>query len=349
MVYLIHSNQIPAIKNRVKKVAKQILGELDDMNFVRYDGSEVLIQDCVDDANNVPLGYDKKIVVIENCSFLLKTKGKAKQDNEKDQKQDDIDKGSIDEKKKKKTEPEIDEKYRTLLDFIKNPSDECNIILTVEKFELDTSSILYKAIEEFGTLIPIADPDESTWNQGVAKYCRETLGMNIDNDAVMELADRTGGDVASLQNNAMKLSLYKDHITYEDVCLMVTRPLEDDTFKLSTLLISENNIGALALYRDLRVANTEPVALIALLANNFLQLSKVSFLVKQRMSNEEIASELKIKVGYAAILARNSSRISNKALNRALEDLYNLDLQIKSGLVDRFYAFELFLINFKVR
>ena len=39
--------------------------------------------------------------------------------------------------------------------------------------------------------------------------------------------------------------------------------------------------------------------------------------------------------------------MSEKAIYRTLDDLFNLDLQIKSGLVDRFYAFELFLINFK--
>ena len=66
-------------------------------------------------------------------------------------------------------------------------------------------------------------------------------------------------------------------------------------------------------------------------------------------SEEEIAKELNIKPGRAYILRKNTSLISEKAIHRTLNELFELDLQIKSGLVDRFYAFELFLINFKRR
>ena len=43
----------------------------------------------------------------------------------------------------------------------------------------------------------------------------------------------------------------------------------------------------------------------------------------------------------------NSFVVSGKRILQTLEDLYQLDKQIKSGLVDRYYSFELFLINFK--
>ena len=46
-------------------------------------------------------------------------------------------------------------------------------------------------------------------------------------------------------------------------------------------------------------------------------------------------------------LRAESFVISGKRILQTLEDLYQLDWQIKSGLVDRYYSFELFLINFK--
>ena len=48
------------------------------------------------------------------------------------------------------------------------------------------------------------------------------------------------------------------------------------------------------------------------------------------------------------ILKRSTYAMSEEALHNTLDSLFNLDLQIKSGQInDRYYAFELFLINFK--
>ena len=51
MIYLIYSNQISEIKKVVKSIAKQSLPEMDEINFVRYDGNNTLVQEVVDDAN----------------------------------------------------------------------------------------------------------------------------------------------------------------------------------------------------------------------------------------------------------------------------------------------------------
>lgn len=48
-------------------------------------------------------------------------------------------------------------------------------------------------------------------------------------------------------------------------------------------------------------------------------------------------------------MKRNAYTISMEDLQNTLDDLQDLDIKIKSGLVDRFYAFELFLIKFKVK
>ena len=78
MIYLVYSNQSSEIKKVIKAIAKQTLPERDEMNFVRYDGNSALVQEFVDDANYVPLGYDKKVVAVDNCYFLIKPKPRNK-------------------------------------------------------------------------------------------------------------------------------------------------------------------------------------------------------------------------------------------------------------------------------
>jgi DNA polymerase-3 subunit delta len=163
----------------------------------------------------------------------------------------------------------------------------------------------------------------------------------------VELGRRTEGDYASLFNNGSKLALYTDHITFNDVTKMVTRPLEENSFLLFNYLVDEKNMEAVALFRDLKTSNVEPVTLISMVANQFRLLNRVSYLARHGYQPEDIAKELNINPIRAKILRKNSFVVSGKRVLQTLEDLYQLDKQIKSGLVDRYYSFELFLINFK--
>lgn len=322
MIYLIFGSQTPTIKSRIKKICKESLDFADDMNLVKFDGNRVLVQDVIEEANYLPLGYDHKVIVLENCYFLLKPRPRNKIESEQD--------------------------YNLLFKYIDNPNESCDLIFTVVSSTLDDKSDLVKKLKEKAKVLEIIDPTKEQWLSYVKKYVRETLNTKIDDDAIKELADRTNSDVALFQNNALKLSLYTDHITYYDVCDMVTRPLEENAFQIFNHLLSKKNDEALKIYKDLRVGNVEPITLISMLSNQFRLLSQISYLSKEGFNNDEIASTLKIKPVRVQILKRQVNVISPKRLNEVLEELFNLDYKIKSGFVDRFYIFEIFLINFKV-
>lgn len=323
MIYFIYGNQSPTIKSQIKKIVTSTLGnDVDEFNYVKLDGFNVTVQNAVDECRYVSLGYDKKVVSLENCYFLIKPKPRNK--------------------------IEADQDYNELEQYIKENAedDSCAFILSVVSSTLDEKNKIFSLIKEKGKIIQIVDPDEKNFLEYIKNYCAK-YEINIDKDAINELANRTDGDVALFKNSISKLALYTDHIRYADVVKMVTRRLEDNAFYLSNMLIEGRNAEAVALFRDLRVSNVEPVTLIGQLANQFRLLNQIRYLLrKKKMYQEDVAKELKIKPGRVYVLSKSLSLISEKAIVRALEDLYNLDLQIKSGLVDRFYAFELFLIEF---
>ena len=324
MIYLISGQQNIRLKSQMKSIIKKSIKEIDPMNFVKHDATISLVQEIVDEANSLPLGYDKKAVIVDNCYFLLKEKGKNK--------------------------IEADQNYDKLIDYINHPDDTCDLIFLVNTSasEINKKSPIFEAIEKNGQIITLSEPKQNEWHQVVAHYFKEKWPNTIiDSDAVYELARRTEGDYASLFNNGSKLALYTEHIRFEDVALMVTRPLEENSFMIFNYLIDNKNIEAVSLFRDLKNKSVEPVTLVSMIANQFRLLNRVSYLSKHGSDSDMIANELKINPVRAKILKKNSMVISQKRINQTLEDLYNLDLQIKSGLVDRFYAFELFLINFK--
>ena len=324
MIYFIYGNQSPTVKSQIKKVSKDFLGgeTPDEFNFVKLDGHNVLVQDTIDECKYVSLGYEKKVVSLENCYFLLKPKPKNKIDS--------------------------DQNFDELLEFINAPDiEEALLILSVCSSSLDEKGEIFKAIKEKGKVIQIVDPDEKSWPEYVKAYAAKKE-IVIDKDAVLELADRTSGDVGLLVNALRVLTLYTDHIRYRDVCLMVAKPLEDNAFLLFNLLLEGRNAEAVQLLKDLKVLSVEPVTLIGQLANQFRLLSQVRYLLKRkRLAVEEVAKELKIKPGRVYVLNKQLPLISEKKIYDTIEDLYKLDLDIKSGQVDHLYAFELFLIKFE--
>ena len=324
MVYLISGKQNIRIKSQMKSIVKKSIQEIDALNFVKYEGTLTLVQEIVDDANYLPLGYDHKAVIVDSCYFLLKEKSKVKIESDQD--------------------------YDALINFINAPYEDVDLIFLVNTSdsEINKKSKIYQAIEKNGKIIEVSEPKQEDWIKVVKKYFAEKWPDTIiDNDAANELAKRTEGDYASLFNNGSKLALYTDHISYADVVLLVTRPLEEETYRLSELLFTNKNMEAVALYRDLKTLNTEPVTLISMLANHFRLLSRVAYLSKAGLSSDEIAKELNLHPYRAQKLKSYSNLISRKRIAKTLEELYQLDLQIKSGLLDRNYSFELFLINFK--
>lgn len=326
MIYFVYGNQGPNIKSQIRKIGESFLnGEKpDELNFIKLDGHNVLVQDAVDECKYVALGYEKKVVSLENCYFLLKPKPKNK--------------------------IESDQNYDELLDYIENNSqdNESCFIISVCSSTIDEKSNLFKSLKEKAKVIQIVDPDEKGWNEYVKAYLAKKE-IVIDRDAIMELAERTAGDVALFQNSVQILTLYTDHIRYKDVILMINKPLEDNAFLIFNLLLDNKNAEAISLFRDLQVKNIQSPTLIAQLGNQFRLLSQISYLSKKRIPKEEIANELKIKPGRVFVLSKLLPMISDKAIKKTLDDLYQLDLDIKSGLVDRNYGFELFLIKFKTQ
>lgn len=325
MIYFIYGNQSPTVKSQIRKVGEAFLNgeKADDLNFIKLDGNNFLVQDAVDECQYVALGYEKKVVSLENCYFLLKPKPKNKIDADQD--------------------------YSILYDYIKSGGvEETAFIISITSSSLDEKSDLVKLLKEKAKVLQIVDPDEKGWNEYVKAYIAKH-NIVIDKDALSELVDRTNGDVGLFLNSVTKLTLYTDHIRYRDVDLLVTKPLEDNTFNIFNLLLDGKNAEAVKLFKDLRVNNVEPVTLIGQLANSFRLLYQIAYLRKKKMSNDEIASELKIKPGRVYILSRYISLLSEETLRKTLDDLYQLDLDIKSGQVDRFYAFELFLLKFKTQ
>lgn len=317
MLYIIFGNQPFTVQYHIKRIAKETLVTPDEMNFIRMDASEVSLQDIIDETTQIPLGYDKKVVSAEKCDFLIKVSKTQKESKE----------------------------YKDFLSFLEGIDEETTLILSTYEDAVDVKSDVVKIVKEKGQILELGKVSEAEWFSYVASVVSKS-GATIDKDAINELAKRTSGDVALLRNEVAKLSLYTDHITYNDINLMVEKPLEENVFLIFNNLISQKEDFAIKVYRDLITQNIEPVRVITTLANQFRLLHEVKYLASNKTSVKEIANILNIKETRVNIIARQVYNISDQKIRNTLNALYELDYQIKSGQVDRYYALELFLIKF---
>lgn len=314
MNYILYGPQYPMIKKRLKKILSERLGEDDGFNVVRYDYKEELIDEIISETEMLPLGYDNKAVVVDNASFL---ENKAKKD--------------------------VVEKFEAA---VKNSSDAIDIILILRNDNLDSKNPIVTYIKDNGQIFEFLNLSAEEWPKYARKYFADR-NVEIEPAATSEFVSRVDGDLIRFINEAEKLCLYSDHIRVSDIALMVNKPLEDDAIQIAYALLRGDNASALENYRDLKLVDPKATDyLIPLLASQFRFISQVLFLSSRGLDKKEIASQLGSSEGRVGASLRNGKRFSRRQIAHALDDLYYLDYQIKSGQIDRFYGLELFLINF---
>lgn len=309
------------VKGALKKLLDEALPARDEMNYVSLDMGVTTLLELSNECLALPLGYNKKAIVAENCFFLAKTSGKIKMP-----KNDDA---------------------APLLAFFANPDPNILLYLLVYAEELDGRSPFYTAlVQGQAKMNPVSQFSPEQWKSFIPRFF-EKRNVKIDSDAVDELLNRIDGDYAQFLNEAQKIITYagKDDVTVDMVAKLVAPPLEDDVFQLSNALTRGDNGKALSIYKDLKVRAVDPIPLINLLARQFSFMDQVAFLAAQGQSNSAIALRLKCSFGRVNATQYGLRKIKNGSLGKALEGLYQSEFAILTGQEDPDLAFSLYLAN----
>lgn len=319
MLYLLSGPQGMILEKQCKKIIKDNLEVIDDFHVIKFMADEVTIQDIVFEADQTSLTGERKAIIVYHPYFLSTSKTKEKIESLQD--------------------------YKVLMEYLESPNTFTDLIFVLEADKLNERSEIVKLLKVKAKVIEAKEITKEEWPRFIQQYFQK-MNVNIDPDATAELALRVEGDAMRFVNEAKKLALYTDHITYDDIQTMIARPLEENAFLIYDCLLKKDKSKAISIYRDLLVEGSEPVQLVGMLANQFRLLSEVSYLSTQYSSNNEIARILGVHEYRVKLSRDHLRRITYKKILKKIDELYQLDLDIKSGVVDRFFAFEMFLIRF---
>lgn len=313
-IYLLYGDERFLIKQEKDNLINQTIKNNIEYKVSTYDMVTTHPDEIFNDLITASLFEDKKVIICDNAFFLTSFK----------------------------TKPSFDSDL-----FIKRLSaidNEKILILTVDG-KLDERKKIVKYLREKAIvkeLNKLKDNDLYIY----AKQLFNSFNYKIDNQALNLLINQINDNLGLLYQESYKLMTYKIDdlvISYQDVKDLVSKPIIDLLFELIDAVIKRDIKEIFKLYQKLLLINEEPVKIIVTLANQFRLIYQTKILKKQGLNNQAIALQLGIHP-YRIKLAANMN-FKEPILLTYLEKLADLDINIKSGKINKYLGLELFFLQ----
>lgn len=222
--------------------------------------------------------------------------------------------------------------------YIENPNKENILVLIIPA--LDNRKKISKKIEKQFKKIDLEINPISYIKNNLNEY-------RMREDAISTLIERTTGDISSIHNELDKLKMYKleeKEITKEDVIEVCYRHINDSDdyiFTFVDCILNKERKKAFSIYEDLKKLNVEPLSLIGLISSQVRSMLQVKILSNRKES--DIASFLKMHPYRVKKIKEKNTSYSKKELILMMKKLYDIDLSIKSGIINATLAIELLI------
>ena len=145
-----------------------------------------------------------------------------------------------------------------------------------------------------------------------------------------------------------KIILYYNepsYIKYSDVLNIVSKSLNTNNFLFVDALVDNDLKKSLELFQDLKLMKVEPTVLLSLIARDFRIMFNIKTLTNEGKREYEMMNELGLMDWQLDKYLKKIFPYKTQELESILIKLSELDLNIKSGKIDRFMGLELFILD----
>ena len=295
--------------------------QIESFDVVSYDMKEATIQEALFDLQTVAFLSNKKAVIVRNPSFLTRKEGKG--------------------------DPAHD--LNAFINFLEHPVTE-NILIVYAPYEkLDERKKVVKILKKQSEVFTFETYSEQSLKQWAEKKLKAE-GIECHPKAIELLIKLTHAKIDVLYHEIEKIYLYfidqpSKILSVEVVELLVARQLEDNVFLLTDALVQRKIKEAYLIYEDLMTQNEEPFKLLILIANQFRLMSQVIGLSKQGYREADIAKTLNVHPYRVKLIHGQSHRFEQETIAKYLYQLADIDYKIKSGVLQKELALEMFILN----
>ncbi len=166
----------------------------------------------------------------------------------------------------------------------------------------------------------------------------KALGFTITPKAAQTLISLVGEDLKELNNELIKLSLYRTEgsaIEIEDIENHTRKAQFGDIFALINAISKKNKKDAQRALMDLEEQGEEPLSVLSRLIWRFRLIWKAKELTDEKMPKDEILKELKMSSGAFYYLSQDLKKYSYADITRIMGLLKDCDKKLKMSYVPR--------------
>jgi DNA polymerase III delta subunit len=203
--------------------------------------------------------------------------------------------------------------------------------LLLEAAALDGRQRFSKLLQEKATVVALTIGGESA--AALAVQMSKDLGVEIDRDAAVLLAEILNGEPARIRIELEKLATYvpgHGRITGADVEALVQAARRNTVWQLTEMLASRRRQDALAFLDNLLREGEQPAGIVGALAWTYRKLIEARAL-PPHTPGFQAARQLGMRPDAAEAALRQAHRIPKQELLASLTALAEADSQLKSA------------------
>ena len=304
-IYLLYGEEA-FLKNSYKNRLKEAIIGDDTMNFARFEGKGLDVDELIRLADTMPFFAERRLILVEDSGFF-----KSASD--------------------------------ALVQYLPSMPDT-TILLFVET-EVDKRNRLYKKVKDMGYAAELNRQDSAQlarWAGGI--LTREQ--KKITKHTMELFLSMAGDDMENIRMELEKLISYtlgREVITDEDVLAVCTVQVTNRIFEMVSAIVNRQPRKAMDLYEDLLTLKEPPMRILFLIARQFNQLLQVKDLMGKGMDKGTIASKLKMQPFVVGKTMPQARQFGREQILSYVEFCVETEDAVKSGRLQDRLAVELLI------
>ena len=311
LVYLYYGASEYILRKEINKLLEDL--NVDQFNVVKYDLLESNFNEVIEELQTISFFSGQRVVLVSGVLELYKL-------DEYDQ--------------------------QRFIQYLENPNPDTILIMYSSQINEDNLPIT-RAINLYAKITKMQDIKKHDLDLIIKKSFEED-GYQIGSEAISELIERTNGDYPTIEQEITKLKLYAyDHktINVQAIRLLVSKNFDVNIFELSSAIVAGDKTKAIQIYYDLLVSNINPIGIVSYLSGRIRELIHTGLLLNRDYSQDMIAKHFRVSDAKAYYMVRDAKAVGVSKLEKYLEQLADLDFDIKSGNIYPRLGVELFLFG----
>jgi DNA polymerase-3 subunit delta len=306
--YLLYGEESYLIKLYRDKLKNAVLGESDQMNFSRFEGKALDLNEVNDIAQTLPFFSDRRLILIEQSGLF-----KVQSD---------------------------------LADILMKAPSSTIFIFTEQ--EVDKRNKAYKLINDRGTVSEMKAMDDKNLKLFVVSLLKSSNKMITENvcEYLLDKTGTDMGNIFNEVEKLISFTSDQDTITKDDIDAIVTTQITGKIFQMMDAIGQKQQGKALTLYYDLLSVREKPAHILYLIMRHFNILLQVKELALRGMAPQLISDNVGIPVFTVGKYISQAKNFTIGQLHKSLKLAADTEEEIKSGQINDKIGVELMIIGF---